>query len=147
MNIEIGAPVRTQDRAEVGHVHRVVVDLEQEAVVSIVVLKGRLLPRDILVPLDFVDAANSDGVTLRLSRSELDHLPNFSYNQVFSPPPTWTLPGGTWPSCTSTGPTCPRPWSAAAAPAWRPSARHGGSATPAAGSPRTSSASTSARGG
>ena len=48
-----------------------------------------------------------------------------------------------WPSCTSTGPTCPRRWSATAARTWPSSARPGGSATPAAGSPRTSSASTS----
>ena len=58
-------------------------------------------------------------------------------------PPTWRRPGGTWPSCTSTGPTCPRPWSATAARTWPSSARPGGSATPAAGSPRTSSPSTS----
>ncbi len=43
--------------------------------------------------------------------------------------------------------TCPRPWSATATATWPSSARPGGSATPAAGSPRTSSASTSARGG
>ena len=49
----------------------------------------------------------------------------------------------TWPSCTSTGPTCPRPWSATAARTWPSTARPGGSATPAAGSPRTSSPSTS----
>ena len=58
-------------------------------------------------------------------------------------PRTWRRPGGTCPSCTSTGPTCPRRWSATAARTWRSSARPGGSATPAAGSPRTSSPSTS----
>ena len=58
-------------------------------------------------------------------------------------PPTWTPPGGAWPSCTSTGPTCPRPWSATAGRTWPSSARPGGFATPAAGSPRTSSPSTS----
>jgi hypothetical protein len=40
-------------------------------------------------------------------------------------------------------PTCPRTWSATAGRTWPSSARPGGSATPAAGSPRTSSASTS----
>ena len=58
-------------------------------------------------------------------------------------PPTWTRPDGTCLSCTSTGLTCPRPWSATAARTWPSSARPGGSATPAAGSPRTSSPSTS----
>ena len=32
--------------------------------------------------------------------------------------PTWTPPGGTCPSCTSTGPTWPRPWSATAGRTW-----------------------------
>ena len=58
-------------------------------------------------------------------------------------PPTWPRPGGSWPSCTSTGPTCPRRWSATAARTWPSTARPGESATPAAGSPRTSSPSTS----
>ena len=52
-------------------------------------------------------------------------------------------PGDSWPSCTSPGHTCPRPWSATAARTWPSSARPGGSATPAAGSPRTSSPLTS----
>ena len=43
-------------------------------------------------------------------------------------PPTWTRPDGTYPSCTSTWPTCPRPWSATAARTWRSSARPGGCA-------------------
>jgi Transposase domain (DUF772) len=58
-------------------------------------------------------------------------------------PPTWAPPGGAWASCTSTGLTCPRPWSATAAKTWRSTARPGGCATPPAATPRTSSASTS----
>jgi hypothetical protein len=58
-------------------------------------------------------------------------------------PPTWTPPDGTCPSCTSTGPTWPRYWSATADRTWPSSARPGRSATPAAGSPRTSSPWTS----
>ena len=45
-------------------------------------------------------------------------------------PPTWTPPGSPWPNCTSTGPTCPRTWSATVRRAWRSTARPGGSATP-----------------
>jgi sporulation protein YlmC with PRC-barrel domain len=55
MKIEINAPVRTRDGRIVGEVHRVLVDLEDKAVTGIVVLKGRLLSRDVLVPLDAVD--------------------------------------------------------------------------------------------
>ncbi len=52
-------------------------------------------------------------------------------------PLTWTPPAGRWPSCTSTGPTWPRTWSATAGRAWRPAARPGGCATRPAGMPRT----------
>ena len=38
-------------------------------------------------------------------------------------------PAAPWPNCTSTGPTCPRSWSATAARAWRSTARPGESAT------------------
>jgi sporulation protein YlmC with PRC-barrel domain len=48
MKIEIGARVRTRDGRDAGEVHRVLVDLEDNAVTGIVVLKGRLLSRDIL---------------------------------------------------------------------------------------------------
>lgn len=92
MNIEIGSEVRTRDGYQAGHVHRVVVDLEQQAVVSIVVLKGRLLPRDILVPLDFIQEARPERVTLTVDQGELAHLPDFAYDSFFTPPPTWAFP-------------------------------------------------------
>jgi sporulation protein YlmC with PRC-barrel domain len=98
MNIEIGARVLTRDGTEVGRVHRIVVDLEQQAVVSIVALKGRFLPRDILVPIDFVADADGDEVRLTLNEDELGDLPDFAYNEFFAPPPTWAFtlpyPGG-----------------------------------------------------
>jgi uncharacterized protein YrrD len=92
MNIEIGARVQTRDDRQVGEVHRVVVDLERQAVASIVALKGHLLSRDILVPLEYVDRADEDGVVLRLTEDELEKLPDFSYNEILTPPPTWAFP-------------------------------------------------------
>jgi hypothetical protein len=44
-------------------------------VTGIVVLKGRLLSRDILVPLEFIDTVNDDEVVLSLSDDELEQLP------------------------------------------------------------------------
>lgn len=92
MDIEIGARVRTRDDGDVGEVHRVVVDLEAQSVASIVVLKGHLLSRDILVPLDYVERADEDGVVLNLTTEELESLPDFSYNEILTPPPTWAFP-------------------------------------------------------
>jgi sporulation protein YlmC with PRC-barrel domain len=91
VKIDIGARVRTRDGKSVGEVHRVVVDLDDKAVVSLVVLAGRLLSRDVLVPIDFVERATPDEVTLRLTADELDQLPNFEWNEILAPPPVWTL--------------------------------------------------------
>ena len=99
MNLEIGAPVRTRDGRHIGEVHRILVDLEDSAAVGIVVLKGRLLARDVLVPLDFVDHVDGDTVVLALDDNELDRLPDFVFNEILAPPPTWTAgpyPDGTF---------------------------------------------------
>lgn len=92
MEIEIGARVRTHDSKDVGEVHRVVVDLEEQAVTAIVVLKGRFLSRDILVPLQYVEASDHDAVELGLTTDELEQLPDFAYNEILTPPPTWAFP-------------------------------------------------------
>jgi uncharacterized protein YrrD len=92
MYIEIGARVHTRDGSDVGEVHRVIVDLEQQALTSIVVLKGRFLSRDILVPIDFVERADQDSVKLSLDKDGLDQLPDFAYNEILTPPPTWAFP-------------------------------------------------------
>jgi uncharacterized protein YrrD len=91
MKIELGARVRTRDGRDVGEVHRVLVDLEDDAVTGIVVLKGRMLSRDILVPLDFIDSADEDEVVLTLTADELEQLPEFAFNEILAPPPAWTM--------------------------------------------------------
>jgi uncharacterized protein YrrD len=93
MKIVIGTRVRTRDRHVVGEVHRVVVDLQDRAVTAIVVLKGRVLTRDILVPLDFIDDADQHQVVLRVDRDRLDELPEFVFTEFLAPPPAWTLAG------------------------------------------------------
>jgi uncharacterized protein YrrD len=90
MKLDIGAPVHTRDGHQVGEVHRVVVDLVDSAVTGIVVLKGHLLSRDVLVPLDFIDRADEHGVVLRLDEDQLDQLPDFAFNEILAPPPAWT---------------------------------------------------------
>jgi nucleotide-binding universal stress UspA family protein len=89
--IRIRAPVRTLDDELVGEVHRVVIDLAQRAVVSVVVLGHGPLARDVLVPVDFIEALDEDQLILRLTRDQLDELPGFAYNEYVTPPPTWTL--------------------------------------------------------
>jgi nucleotide-binding universal stress UspA family protein/sporulation protein YlmC with PRC-barrel domain len=88
--IQLRAQVRTRDNQHVGEVHRVVADLEQHAVASIVVLGRDRLARDVLVPVDFIEKLDDRGVELRLTAEEVDALPDFSYHEFVTPPSTWT---------------------------------------------------------
>jgi sporulation protein YlmC with PRC-barrel domain len=90
MNIQIGSAVHSRDARHVGEVHRLVVDLDDDAVTGIVVLKGHFLTRDVLVPLDLVDRADGAGVVLTIDENGLDQLPDFAYNDVLVPPPDLT---------------------------------------------------------
>jgi hypothetical protein len=88
--IKLGAAVYTDDKHHVGEVHRIIVDLEQQAVVAVVVLGRGELARDVLVPLGFIESAGKNG--LRLSLQKLDALPDFTFNAFVTPPETWGLP-------------------------------------------------------
>jgi hypothetical protein len=84
--------VRSLDDQHVGEVHRVVVDLEQQALVALVLLTPGGLVRDLLVPVDFRVSGAGDEIQLRLTREQLlAELPDFSYSEFVTPPPTWTL--------------------------------------------------------
>jgi nucleotide-binding universal stress UspA family protein len=88
--IKIGAQARTLDDQHAGEVHRIVVDLEQQALVAMVLLGRGGLARDVLVPVDFRASLAGDEVQLRLTSEQLAELPDFSYNEFVTPPPTWT---------------------------------------------------------
>jgi nucleotide-binding universal stress UspA family protein len=88
--IRLRAPVRTLDNERVGEVHRLVLDLDQRAVVSLVVLGRGPLARDVLVPIEFVESVEQGDIQLRLTLDELDDLPDFAFNEFLTPPPTWT---------------------------------------------------------
>jgi nucleotide-binding universal stress UspA family protein/sporulation protein YlmC with PRC-barrel domain len=88
--IKLGTDVRTADGVRVGEVHRVVVDLDQQAIVGIVVLGRGVLGRDVLVPLDFIGTATEHEVRLRLTRDQVEQYPDFTIREFDTPPPTWT---------------------------------------------------------
>ncbi len=90
MNIQMGSAVHTRDGRHVGEVHRLLVDLDDDVVTGIVVLNGRLLTRDVLVPLDRVERADDAGVVLTIDEAGRDELPDFVYNDVLVPPPALT---------------------------------------------------------
>jgi uncharacterized protein YrrD len=77
MQIVSGAHVYTANNEKLGHVDRVVVDPHTKTVTHLVVRKGFLLKKDKVVPIDWVDAAAGDHVSLKPEATGLDELPNF----------------------------------------------------------------------
>lgn len=88
--IKLGADVRTAEGERVGEVQRVVVDLEQQAIVGIVALGRGVLAREVLVPLELIDSATEHEVQLRLTREQVGQVPDFVYHEFDLPPSTWS---------------------------------------------------------
>ncbi len=77
MEFEQNAGVVTASGQEVGHIDRVVVDPETRAITHIVVRKGFLLTHDKVVPIELVEDATEQQITLREDAGDLDALPPF----------------------------------------------------------------------
>ncbi len=77
MRIDIDARVKTQEGEEIGSVDRVILNPYTREVDAIVVHRGRILTRDVVVPLSLVQRSDEEGVQLRIGRYELQQLPDF----------------------------------------------------------------------
>jgi osmotically-inducible protein OsmY len=86
-DFKIGAPVLT-DEGEIGQVKYVVVDPAAEVVTHLVVERGRLVRRPIVVPVGWVEQANAQGIRLHAKLAELDSLPEFREVEFWEPDPT-----------------------------------------------------------
>ena len=94
MQIDIQAPVHCVDGTHVGKVDRVVIEPGAQRVTHIVVHKGALLSRDVVVPIEAVERADTGGLHLRLGPQELDDLPDFVEVEWVQPRADWTPPPG-----------------------------------------------------
>jgi uncharacterized protein YrrD len=94
MQVDIQAPVYCADGTHVGKVDRVVIEPEAKLVTDIVIHKGTWLSRDIVVPLESVERTDAKGVYLRLSRDEVEALPDFVEVEWASPAEGWVPPPG-----------------------------------------------------
>lgn len=81
MQIKDGAQVFTADGSVVGRIDRVVLDPRTEEVTHLVVRHGFLFKEDKVVPIESVDIANNDRVTLNPGIIDLDSLPPFEETQ------------------------------------------------------------------
>ena len=77
MKIDIGVSVKTRDGDEIGKVERVVMNPDSMEVDALVVHRGALLTRDVVVPLSLVEGTGEEGVRLRIRSVELAELPDF----------------------------------------------------------------------
>lgn len=77
MIIDIGASVKTREGEEIGKVERVILDPNTREVEALVVHRGLILTRDVVVPLSLVQGADRSGVNLRIGRDQLRDLPDF----------------------------------------------------------------------
>ena len=72
-----GTPIYERNGQKVGELNRIVMDGKTGDVSHLVVGKGWLLPRDIVVSRDDVEVAEPDRIQLRLTEDELEQQPDF----------------------------------------------------------------------
>lgn len=76
MPLPIGATIRCRDGAA-GRLKNVVLDAEDDEVTHLIVERGRLLHRDIVVPIGWVDWTSEDEIVLKATVAELEALPDY----------------------------------------------------------------------
>ena len=86
-DFKIGAPVLTVE-GEVGRLKYIVVDSDAEVVTHLVVERGRLLRRDIVVPVGWVEHAGAQGIRLNAKMADLEELPEYREVEFWAPDPT-----------------------------------------------------------
>jgi uncharacterized protein YrrD len=108
MQFKEGTRVYTVDGRDVGTVDRVVLDPRNNKVSGIVVRKGWLFTEDKVVPIEMVDVASEDRVTLLETKHDLQELPEFQdtyyipayeedYKGVALPHPPHAMPFYSYP--------------------------------------------------
>ncbi len=98
MKIDIGSTVRTREGDEIGKVERVILDPTTRDVNALVVHRGLILNRDVVVPMSLVQKAGRGEVSLRLGRDRLQDLPDFVDRHYEIRPPEPEEAGVSYPS-------------------------------------------------
>ncbi|MNS30875.1 PRC-barrel domain protein [compost metagenome] len=99
----IGANVHTRDDRDAGRVWRVAFDPNAGKVTHIIIHKGFLTGRNVVVPMANVDHVEDDHIHLNIGTSELHALPDFQETDFLPPEEGWEYPlayppgGVVWP--------------------------------------------------
>ena len=92
MEVSIGTSVYGRKGMKIGEISHIVLDGQTQQVTHVVVSKGWLLPRDIVVSLDDVRSTSPEQVVLELDEHELEQQPDFIETHYVSPDPGDPLP-------------------------------------------------------
>lgn len=90
----IDAAVHTQDARDAGRVWRVAMDPNVKKVTHLVVHKGFLLGRNVVVPIAHVARVEYDHVYLDLNTEQLQALPDYEETEFLPPEENWDYPMG-----------------------------------------------------
>ncbi|HKP53951.1 MAG TPA: BON domain-containing protein [Chloroflexia bacterium] len=89
MNLEfkIGTPVFSRE-GEAGRLKYLVVDPEDKTITGLIVERGKLLHKDVVVPVSWVEKADEQGVVLDAYLPELETMPEYREVEYLAPDPT-----------------------------------------------------------
>lgn len=107
MEIAAGTPVYGARGQKVGEISRIVLDGRTQELTHLVVGKGWLLPRDIVVPITAVATMDQQQVRLRLDEDQLDQQPDFIETHYVPPDPNAPLPAAYPPASALYQPVVP----------------------------------------
>src|SRR5690349_2867560 len=95
MRVDLDAKVFTREGAEIGHVHRAIVDPRSNEVTELVIGTGGLLGRDVLLSIAEIGRADRDGdaIRLTLTRADVEKLPDYLPTDYVTPASGWLYPG------------------------------------------------------
>jgi uncharacterized protein YrrD len=86
--------VRARDGQEIGAIDRLILDAAGNKVKAAVIRKGRLLRRDVEVPLSLLRRSSSGDLHLDLNSDEVEQLPPFDEAAYVNPPAGYIAPAG-----------------------------------------------------
>ena len=92
MELKTGTAVYGSQSKNVGDISYLVFDGQTMELTHVVISKGWLLPRDIVVPLDAIESLENGEVRLRLDEEHLDQQPDFIEAHYATPDPNDPLP-------------------------------------------------------
>jgi len=104
MRIELGQHIRSSDGHDIGKIKHLILAPANGQLKTLVVEKGFFLPEDVEIPLEAVEATDSEGLRARYTAEEIRSLPHFDESQYSLLPPEqaysflgYPYPGTLWP--------------------------------------------------